>query len=65
MMEGAFRLSEEKKLPVLMRITTRMAHSRAAVTVKQNFWRLPEPDVLLFLQTGYCYRVMHVVGIWR
>lgn len=37
MMEGAFRLSEEKKLPVLMRITTRMAHSRAAVTVKQNF----------------------------
>lgn len=34
MMEYAFELSENKKLPVLMRIVTRMAHSRAAVEVK-------------------------------
>ncbi len=31
MMEYGFRLSEEKGEPVLMRITTRMAHSRAVV----------------------------------
>lgn len=37
MMEEAFRLSEEMKLPVLMRIVTRLAHSRAAVAVKEEF----------------------------
>ncbi len=34
MMEYGFRLSEERKTPVLMRVTTRMAHSRAVVEVK-------------------------------
>ena len=34
MMEFAYSLSEEVGLPVLLRITTRMAHSRANVTVK-------------------------------
>lgn len=34
MMEYGFALSEREKLPVLMRIVTRMAHSRAAVGVK-------------------------------
>lgn len=34
MMAYAFELSERVKLPVLMRIVTRMAHSRAAVQVK-------------------------------
>lgn len=34
MMKYAFELSEREKLPVLMRIVTRMAHSRAAVKVK-------------------------------
>ncbi len=34
MMEEAFNLSEEQHLPVLMRVTTRMAHSRAVVVVK-------------------------------
>ena len=37
MMEYAYDLSEKEKLPVLMRITTRMAHSRAAVKVKEKF----------------------------
>ena len=37
MMEYAYNLSEEERLPVLMRITTRMAHSRAAVKVKEKF----------------------------
>ena len=36
MMQYAFQLSEEKNLPVLMRITTRMAHSRAVVSVKEE-----------------------------
>lgn len=34
MMDKAFELSESVKLPVLMRVTTRMAHSRAVVNVK-------------------------------
>lgn len=33
MMSYAFDLSERNKLPILMRITTRMAHSRAVVTL--------------------------------
>ena len=33
MMADAFRLSEEVRLPVLLRIVTRLAHSRAAVEV--------------------------------
>jgi len=36
MMERAYALSEEVCLPVLMRVTTRMAHSRAVVEVKQE-----------------------------
>lgn len=32
MMSYAFDLSEQHKLPVLMRITTRMAHSRAVIS---------------------------------
>lgn len=34
MMEYAFGMSEKERLPVLMRITTRLAHSRAAVRVE-------------------------------
>jgi TPP-dependent indolepyruvate ferredoxin oxidoreductase alpha subunit len=33
MMAAAFDFSEQQKLPVLMRVTTRMAHSRAVVVV--------------------------------
>lgn len=36
MMAYGFELSEREKLPVLMRITMRMAHSRAAVTVRDE-----------------------------
>ncbi len=36
MMEYGFRLSETQKLPVLMRIVTRMAHSRATVEVADS-----------------------------
>ena len=37
MMAYAYELSEREKLPVLMRIVTRLAHSRAAVQVKAEF----------------------------
>ncbi|MBP5771514.1 MAG: indolepyruvate ferredoxin oxidoreductase [Bacteroidaceae bacterium] len=36
MMEAAFDYSEQQQLPVLMRVTTRMAHSRAVVQVKEQ-----------------------------
>lgn len=36
MMDKAFEMSEQVKLPVLMRVTTRMAHSRAVVEVKDE-----------------------------
>ena len=36
MMGEAFELSEKVNLPVLMRVTTRMAHSRAAVEIKDE-----------------------------
>ena len=36
MMEAAFDYSEQQCLPVLMRVTTRMAHSRAVVEVKEK-----------------------------
>lgn len=43
---SAFELSEKLKLPVMIRITTRMAHSRASVAVKvkveQNAVKLPK-----------------------
>ncbi|MGL4851521.1 MAG: thiamine pyrophosphate-dependent enzyme [Phocaeicola sp.] len=35
MMAYAYQLSEQNKLPILMRITTRMAHSRAVVTLSK------------------------------
>ena len=35
MMAYAYQLSEETKLPVLMRVVTRLAHSRAGVVVKK------------------------------
>ena len=45
MVRDAFELSEKYRLPVLLRITTRLAHSRAAVQPgearKQNASRLP------------------------
>lgn len=47
MIRYAFDLSEEFKLPVLMRVTTRMAHSRAVVHTKaareQNPMKFPDP----------------------
>ncbi len=36
MMDKAFEMSEQVKLPVLMRVTTRMAHSRAVVELKDE-----------------------------
>ena len=36
MMEAVFEYSERQCLPVLMRVTTRMAHSRAVVNVKEE-----------------------------
>ena len=47
MMEQAFEMSEKMRLPVLMRMVTRMAHSRASVAVKdevreENLFNLSE-----------------------
>ena len=36
MMSYAFQLSEDKKLPVLMRVVTRLAHSRAGVVISER-----------------------------
>ena len=36
MMHYAFDLSEEMQLPVLMRLVTRLSHSRSAVTFKER-----------------------------
>ena len=36
MMTYAFAMSEEMKLPVLMRVVTRLAHSRSSVVVKES-----------------------------
>ena len=36
MMDYAYELSERERTPILMRITTRMAHSRAAVTIRET-----------------------------
>ncbi|MFZ4414746.1 MAG: thiamine pyrophosphate-dependent enzyme [Bacteroidales bacterium] len=45
MVAYGFNMSEKYKIPILMRITTRMAHSRAGVTrgesIKQNELKLP------------------------
>ena len=45
LMADAFRLSEEVRLPVLVRMVTRLAHSRAAVTVGEPLPQNPlDPD---------------------
>ena len=44
MIFDAFELSEKYKLPVLFRITTRLAHSRASVTLREP---LPEKKLIL------------------
>ncbi len=52
MMANAFDTSEKYKIPVLLRITTRMAHSRAVVRTKakipQNELKIPE-DLMQFI----------------
>jgi indolepyruvate ferredoxin oxidoreductase alpha subunit len=54
MVFDAFELSEKYKVPVLMRITTRMAHSRASVEMKEEPYpqkklRLPSDPVQFVL----------------
>ena len=48
MVREAFEYSEKNHIPVLMRLTTRMAHSRAVVTtddiLEQNENRYPAPE---------------------
>ncbi|MBE6287856.1 MAG: indolepyruvate ferredoxin oxidoreductase subunit alpha [Mediterranea massiliensis] len=47
MMKYAYELSEEKKLPVLLRVVTRLAHSRAGVAVRELLAQMdlnPETD---------------------
>lgn len=45
MMASGFELSERVNTPVVMRVTTRMAHSRAGVTLKEK--ALPENELRL------------------
>lgn len=55
MVREAFDYSEAKYIPVLMRLTTRMAHSRAVVTPRipreQNKMHFPAPDRAKFWVT--------------
>ena len=57
MMQEAFDLSEQLHLPILMRVTTRMAHSRAVVEIKnearpQNELNYDAQAVILWLQVS-------------
>lgn len=65
MMKYAFELSEREKLPVLMRIVTRMAHSRAAVKVKTVLPRWLVRKEPLCHPIGFCSPQMHVAVIKR
>ncbi len=61
MMSYAFDLSERAQLPVLMRVTTRMAHSRAVVSLRperQGKDRRPCP-------AGCCCLLLRAGVIWR
>ncbi len=53
MMAYAYALSEETKLPVLMRVVTRLAHSRAGVTVRE-----PRPQNSLCPETDRTHWVL-------
>ncbi len=53
MMPYAYELSEELKLPVLMRVVTRLAHSRAGVVVRE-----PIPQNALHLETDRTHWVL-------
>lgn len=69
MMEYAFTLSEKVKLPVLMRITTRMAHSRAVVTTAevrdQNPMSFPtNPADWILLPVNARRRYNTILGQW-
>ena len=59
MTRQAFDLSEKLRVPVLMRVTTRMAHSRAMVETtdaprQQNSHSLPQNTTALHLAAGVC-----------
>lgn len=61
MTQAAFQLSEELKTPVLLRVTTRMAHSRAVVQTQdtpqpQNAMKLPENVQHFILLPAYARR---------
>ncbi len=66
MMEYGFRLSEENNIPVMMRLTTRMAHSRAVVEVDKS--PPPAKKNSHFPKTplrGYCFLPMRAANILR
>ena len=56
-MAKAFALSEELRLPVLLRLVTRMAHSRAVVNVSAE--AMPENEHLTSIQTDLVSRADH------
>lgn len=63
MTKEAFRLSEELRTPILLRVTTRMAHSRAVVettdnTPVQNKMSLPENVQHFILLPAFAKRTM-------
>lgn len=65
MMSYAYDLSEQMRTPVLMRITTRMAHSRAAVEVQESGKEVTCTGVRRFLLIGYSCPVMPAAGMWK
>ena len=66
MMEYGFKLSEEYRIPVLLRVTTRMAHSRAVVEFEDKIeprkpLSYPEPSntwILLPLNARQAYPIL-------
>ncbi|MCF7858147.1 MAG: indolepyruvate ferredoxin oxidoreductase [Candidatus Cloacimonetes bacterium] len=64
----AYELSEKYNLPVMMRITTRLAHSRAGVerkkTIKENKMHLPQnPDQFMLLPAFARKKYQHLLSI--
>ena len=63
MMAEAYDLSERMKLPVLMRVTTRMAHSRAVVEIHDE--ARPQNEMNYNSVAGFCCLLMRVVVTTR
>ena len=64
MMPYAYALSEELKLPILMRVVTRLAHSRARLRYV-SLWHKMHSTPIMSVPTGYCSQAMHAANTQR